>query len=481
MTETALQKPPATPGVVKKLWPQPLEIIGLTGEFASGKTLFGLTIDPTRTLIYDTEKSAGSYESLGFDRIDIPRAMSAVHPNGYKPIQTFEWWLASVRAIPRDKYTVIVLDTISEIETGLADWVRAHPGEFGRTMGQYIKMAGLMWGDVKEYWKAILSDLSARCQTFAFTSHMGNVWAGDRPSGKRKPKGKETLMELASLYLHMERKADSAGNMPAKPSAIVLKSRLATMIPDPETGDIRVVPTLPPRIPVATPHAIRQYMLHPPDYSKLKAEEQAPEKVMTEDERAEIRLASAEAERETEALRLEQLERKQKQQERAQQQPSTAATQIQNAPQSNGSAAPSDINAPPLHQRCGDSHKLQIKDLLAELKPYGMTVDHWKAAIQKYYGVATANHLTPAQADEMIGRLKERLYALRAANPATAAADAEGDLAAPEPNPETEKLGDYLAGVGPEAEARAKIDAENAAKAAQEGGVGPAVAPEAKS
>src|SRR5687767_7387349 len=94
------------------LWPQPLEIVGLTGEYASGKTLWGLSIDPKHTLLFDTEKSAGSYLGLGFTRVDIPTEMMKRLPKGYKPIDTFIWWWEQVKAIPAGKYRVIGLDTV---------------------------------------------------------------------------------------------------------------------------------------------------------------------------------------------------------------------------------------------------------------------------------------------------------------------------------------------------------------------------------
>ena len=286
-------------------FPQKIEVLGLTGEFASGKTLFGLSIDPAKTLVYDAEKSAGTYEALGFTRIDIPREMQARSPKGYKPIDTFTYWWNHVKSVPAGRFSVIGLDPVSEIESGLADWVMANPSYFGKTAAQYLKSGGLFWGDVKELWKLILSDLASRCETFYFTSHLTSVWQGSAPvPGRRKPKGKETLMELASLYLLMERKPDANGAIPAKPSAIVLKSRLATTALNAD-GDVSIVPTLPPRLAVATPAEIRRYMRQPPNYAALKPEELAPEPTVSEDERAAIRLATAEAERDAAAIKLE--------------------------------------------------------------------------------------------------------------------------------------------------------------------------------
>src|SRR5262249_17257853 len=132
-------------------WPQPISVLGTTSLFGVVKTLFLLSIDPTRTLIYDTEGGSSSYQSLGFTRVDVPAEMLALFPGGYKPSDTFTWWLAHVRNIPPHKYKVIMLDTVSEIEAGLVEYVRANPHSFGHTASQYAKMSGLMWGDVKDY------------------------------------------------------------------------------------------------------------------------------------------------------------------------------------------------------------------------------------------------------------------------------------------------------------------------------------------
>lgn len=297
------------------LWPQAIPLIGLSGEYQSGKTLFGLTItDPAQMLVYDFEKSSESYHSLGFTRIDVPAQMLKVHPKGYKPTDTYQWWRQHVTTIEPGKYRVIMVDPASDIESGVTEWVRANPSYFGHTPAQYIKMSGLLWGDMKELWKVILADLASRCETFVFTVHMGDAWSGDKPTGRRKPKGKSTLMELASLFLQLERRADAKGNVPVLPSAVVLKSRLVHMKID--KGQVRMVPSLPPRLPVATPEAIRAYMLSPPDYSKLAKEERVPEQSLTEDDRAAVKLATAEATAETERLRLERLDKEQQAEQR---------------------------------------------------------------------------------------------------------------------------------------------------------------------
>ena len=413
----AVEKPP--------LWQQPIEVVGLTGEYASGKTLFALSIAPGKdTLIYDTEKSSGTYQSLGFDRVDVPAEMLRVKPAGHKPIDLFTWWRDHVRSIQPGRYRVIVLDTVSEIESGLVDYVRKNPGEFGYSASQFAKADALVWGCVKDFWKAILSDLAARCETFAFTSHLRNDFSGGRPTGKKSPKGKDTLMELASLYLWMERAKDKKGNVPDVPAAEVIKSRLATI--DVVDGVVRTRPTLPPRLPIATPAAIRAYMADPPDYAKLKPGERAVEREMTVAEMEQLRLAVAEAERDTESMRLA---RQQQASEAAARARATnmvttapaaspapvAATQAE--PSGNGnhvavSPAPADLAAPAAATIPAGEEVLQEQlDKIAHLyrvlttPPGTMTQEQYRAALTRR-GVQSARFLNRSQAAEFIGALQ---------------------------------------------------------------------------
>lgn len=288
---------------IKPLWPVPIEVFGITGEHETGKTTFAVTACPgEETLVYDFEKSSKSYErDLGFVRVDVPDEMQAKYGGKAKPIDVFNWWVAHVRSIPKGQYRVIVVDPASDIEQGLADYVAKNPALFGRTMGQYAKMSGLMWGDMKALWKTILADIAARCETFFFVVHMSTVYKGDKPSKERKAKGKVTLFELASVYLRMERNKDKS----VKPSAVVLKTRLSKMVVNHETGEVDVKPILPPRIPIATPHSIRQYCLKPADSDNLKPEEHIGEVNLTDDERLMLRADIAEAERDAEQFKLE--------------------------------------------------------------------------------------------------------------------------------------------------------------------------------
>ena len=310
-----------------RLWPNApsgapiaIEVFGATGEYKAGKTILGLSIAPgvhpvghwfagrPRTLYLDFEKSGGTYGGTGAERIDVPTLLIKEFAGKYGPLQVFEWFQQVVANLAENQYDVIMADPVTDLESGLVDYVRRNCGAFGLTGEQVKRAPALLWGAVKDYWKLVLLKLSSRCQCFFFTSHLRDVWSGNAPTGEREPKGKETLMELASLYLWLERRPDKDGNEPARPSATVVKQRLADTFMD-DAGALQVVNLLPPRLPVATVEAIRRYIARPPDYRALKEGERVVEAPISEEKMARLKLATAEAERATEETRLARLAR----------------------------------------------------------------------------------------------------------------------------------------------------------------------------
>lgn len=401
------------------LWPQPIEVLGATGPYASGKSLLTLSICPgPETLSYDLEKSTAPYQpALGFTRIDVPAELLKRHPRGYKPIDLWLWWLESVRSQPPGKYRVIAVDPANDLESGLVDWVKQNPGYFGATANQYQKMGAIALGHAKEHLKMVLADLASRCETFAFTTHLGEIWVDNKPSGKMRPKGKSTLEELATLYLHLERPKDAKGNVQAKPSATVRKTRLSSIRVDAATGDVTIIPTLPPRIPEATPAAIRRYMATPPDYAKLTDAERAPDPVMTDDDRAAVRLATAEAEREAESMRLAREERQREAAERrAASATATSSPTPTTTPTANGT--PTNVTPkapqPALSGRTTDQQLSKLVDLRSRMwAACGCETDAakdelWQDILRRR-GVSSARDLTVTQADELIYAIRKRL------------------------------------------------------------------------
>lgn len=284
-----------------------IEILGLTGDFSSGKTLFALTIDPKNTLVIDVEKSSGSYEDLGesmkFTRIDLPNLVQSKCGSGYTALDTFRTWLDVIDKVKPGQYSVIVVDPITDLETGLVEWVKSRYDEYGfSSADKFEALGGVFWAKISEEWNKIFLDIATRCQTFVFTAHLKSVWKNGRATSEMIPKGKKTLFQLSSLYLFLDRDPRTKGGQPPmKPHAHVLKQRLVTM--NPTTGEMQAI--LPPRLEVATPAEIRKYIANPPDYDNLSADEKSEEREVDEMERLQMELQASENRKAAEEASLE--------------------------------------------------------------------------------------------------------------------------------------------------------------------------------
>lgn len=420
MTEKA--KPP--------LWQKPLPIISITGERGTGKTLFGLSICPgPETLVFDTEDSSETYQDLGFTRVDMPAKMQVSHPSGYRPQDAFAWFRAAIQTVPPGKFRVGMLDVAEDVEVGLADWVWDNPLHFNHTKAQYVKMSGIYWGDVAAMWKPMLLDLASRFETFVFCLHLGKVWADSKPTSQTKPKGKPVLQDLASLSLQMERPFLPDGSRAAVPSARVLKSRLAHTVA--VNGVLQIREILPPRLPEATPQAIRAYMAAG-GVQSLSDAEKAPPVLLSEDQRLELRAAAAMAEAEAAKLNLERIEAER----RAATTPVSATPSPAAAPAEEGQTLREALGEP--EAEAAPATAPQAKHPLSPIA-YGGPVtgaqitalwdefcmlqgwdfernrSTWNEAIQKRYGVTKLKELTDEQSAEIRDRLAGKIRELHAA------------------------------------------------------------------
>lgn len=254
-----------------------IPILGVCGEFGSGKTLFGASIAPgnhpeghpyagkPRTGIIDVEMSSATYEGsvLGFERFDLPAMLMKNRAGGFKPIELYEACRKLIDSIPNGRFDVLMIDPVTDIDSGLSDYVRENCKNFGLTSAKIEKSSGLFWGVVKDQWNNWLLQIAQKCKTFVFTAHMRDHYIGSQPSGKREPKGKETLGKLASIYLELSRKPGKDRTVPKSPTARIIKGRLCDMILDAE-GDIQNIELLPPIFENCTPKRIRQFIQSPP-------------------------------------------------------------------------------------------------------------------------------------------------------------------------------------------------------------------------
>jgi hypothetical protein len=283
-----------------------IEVFGATGEFATGKTILGLSIAPgvhpeghpfagkPRTLYLDLEKSGATYGGTGCLRIDVPAELAKLHGPNYTARQVAEWFNALPSRLKPGQFDVTLVDPLNDIESGEVDLVKSNPAAHGYTANQFNASVGLLMAAMKAHWKKLLMSFSNVCKCLFFTTHLRDEFKGGKPSGNREPRGKETLAELASLYLWLERLPDEKGNTSEKPSAIVLKHRLSDTRIGP-TGELEIVELMPRRIPVATVQEIRRYIANPPNIEKPATGERVIEKPVTEIDLQRMRLATAEA------------------------------------------------------------------------------------------------------------------------------------------------------------------------------------------
>lgn len=323
--------------------PMEIEVFGATGEFSTGKTILGLSIAPgvhpaghpfagqPRTLYLDLEKSGTSYAGTGCHRVDVPAEMSKALGPKWTAKQVADWFNSVPSRIKPGQYDACVVDPINDIESGEVDIVKANPADYGYTKAQLDKSVPLLMAAMKAHYKKLLMGFAGVFKCLYFTVHLRDEFKGGSPTGRREPRGKETLAELASLYLWLERLPDDKGKVSAIPSAIVMKHRLSDTRVN-ESGELEVVELMPRRIPVATVQAIRQYIASPPNIEKPAAGETVIEKEVTEIELQRMRLATAEAQAQAAAQQAALVDR-QMELAAIRRQPVTAAATTQPQPQ----------------------------------------------------------------------------------------------------------------------------------------------------
>jgi len=392
-----------------------IPVLGVTGKFQSGKTLFCLSIAPggNRTRCYDFELSAAGYRGLGYDYVDVPAEMRKQWgEKEYKPIDMFRWWRQDILAIEPGKYEVIAVDPITDIESGIVDYVTADYASYGFSSSKaFVATGGIFWKAVKEFQKRLLADLASRCEVFAFTSHLRRDWVNGKPTRKEKPGGKVTLMELASLYLWLEREPDEHGKVPAKPNCrMKLKDRVSYTSFDPETMEPVIAPYLPPAFKECTPNQIRSYLAKPADYAKLKPNERVkPDDPPSEIERLELEREIADAKAKAEETALERLQR---QAELKAMQGNGNGGQPDNVDQSRTEKQttkpePEPEPSAPQPEKCSDEQVVRLVELKDAME---LTLPQFQKGIARHTGGSTnPADLTAEQATEIIAKLEAML------------------------------------------------------------------------
>lgn len=413
-------------------------VIGLTGEFQSGKTLFAGSIDPAHTIFYDNEGSASFYANQmrelydGFDYFDVSREL-ATGSAVIQSVDRFNWWFEHVKSLQPYRYTVMALDPASEIEDGAEQYVQRNAKAFNLTANMIENSKGLYWGVLKSFYKSIIDLLRTKVHTFVFTTHMRYKYVGNRPTSQREPKGKETLMEMATLFLQLERRPNEKGVVPEVPSAIVLKSRLG-FAKKTKGISAEFESVLPDRLPKATPDAIRGYLAKPADRQRPRAGETLGDvaQKLSEDERLLLQRDIEELKTEASKAELARFEIMKNAGGAPQQSipPESAAEEAAPPAQNSSPDRPAASETPAQHPKVdphsppADSPKAaapapfesdaskdlctrqQIDSLASLVGELEMPSEKWQDALAKRGATVTAE-LTQSQATELIKSLEE--------------------------------------------------------------------------
>lgn len=434
-------------------------VMGATGPKWSGKTMLAFQLAPglhpaghkfagkDRTQLLDCELSSASYHVPGVERVDVHQGIrKKVGQREVKPIDVYEWFIDHINKIPPGRFDVIAVDPATDLEAGLLEWVRSHPTDFGATANQFAKMPSIAIAAAKQKWKQVLIDVATRCKLFYFTAHLKAEWKGDRPTGQQVAKGYESLFEVASLYLRLEREKGREGEKPKPPSAIILKDRLSFQEFDAESGELDIISILPERLPIATAKAIRDYVRKPVGKRKkgLTADEVAPDPLaMTEDERLLLQAQIADNQREAAAMELATVESRTQLQDRLEKQRAAAAMVPSSGssygpPASGGGDESGDDGAgsdsgsttDPPPTMITDQQKKDMVALAKQVWPDNVeTMKAGMVAMFNEFGVSKSADLTEIQAMEVLSQLNLRLSEAKRARAAEdlAANAPEGD------------------------------------------------------
>ena len=125
----------------------------------------------------------------------------------------------------KGKYKYLVIDTIEQIEAGMAAWAESNRSASGwsgqRDHGKFENEA------VRPLYDAMLESFAQRgIECVLMTSHLKDKWMDDKPvPGKITPGGRLTLLSrLSSIMFWM---VGNVGNASGAPAAIVMKARRA--------------------------------------------------------------------------------------------------------------------------------------------------------------------------------------------------------------------------------------------------------------
>lgn len=259
-------------------------VMFISGYRGKGKTFLASHADFPQNIIFfdfDEGKTEGLHNQLNFGQYE------PVEEN--EPLKRADMFLATVKNIPQNKFTVAIIDNVSPLEKALQSVVyrdaKKYSDIYGYTVQHIItdhfgKARGIandLIGD------AIAKPLHAKgVKLIIVTSHVKPTF---NTPGKMSIQGRDRWQDLSILTLILV-----DGDNPPVPSAIVQKEALGKMsivneedhiaIMKGEIPSHTITPRLPARLSEATWQVIRQYLYQAADLKNpTKGEKLVPDEI----------------------------------------------------------------------------------------------------------------------------------------------------------------------------------------------------------
>lgn len=258
--------------------PQFRGLMYITGQRGIGKSFLAAQAEnPALMAFWDfEEKGSGIDAQLHFGQYRAPlREVTEKLGPKFPLIELANWVEGAVEDLGRGRFTTLVIDNISPLESALGEVVRRDPERYGVSKRNAITGA---FGGVHPGVSTLESGLFAQVhsqgvQLIIVTAHVSSRWGPGGPiPNKYSPKGNSRLQMLSILSLLLV-----PGESWPPPAAVVLKEQLGSISfpQEPTEEQIEAMRRgepahvtrrcLPARIPQCTFASIRRYLHHPAD------------------------------------------------------------------------------------------------------------------------------------------------------------------------------------------------------------------------
>lgn len=237
-----------------------------SGVKGVGKSYLAASLDrPDNVICFDFEsKGELAHAQLGYGKyVDMVALVSERKRTfKHKPQDMFEVLETEILSVPKNRYTVMILDNIDPLQQAV------HAEVVGKAISYGLNPAKAQAGSFGEDWRGTNNLVSNICQlaysrgirVIVVISHVGHPWTASGPDLRKwNVKGVETFNRLSCLSLILVPGDTKLGGKMDVPAAIVKKESLAFAKYDDELKDTIIRRRIPYRFPRATGKAIRDY------------------------------------------------------------------------------------------------------------------------------------------------------------------------------------------------------------------------------